>query len=195
MRYWVVSLFLALASPSLAVEAEKFDEVLATCAEKCSGSWRGIDYQMWRLGGSYTIRETGVKWTQACRTDEFTDRKSCILSWDRPYDPVNRYRPYVHIIWTNISRPSIGVASLEEKYPGSLEQLRVDGGIIHSVREDGLFNEAEAINILASMIQAKSLRLRYTSWPDSLPRNSEVSLTSFKDVMDADAAFRRKFFD
>ena len=201
MLRWLASALLALAPfAALAQQAAPapaeapFAEILAACkagaADRCTGSWRGLDYSIWHdlTSVSFVTPGSKTRWTASCEVDKIEDTISCTL-----LNGTEGESPYLMLLWgTEWKGASVAVSSLgADDYPGSRDALRVDKGPVHSIGEDDVFGGAAAAAIIRELRAGTLLRLRFYDWPYNLPHDAEVPLDGMSAVLDAALAVVR----
>jgi hypothetical protein len=154
--------------------------------ERCEGSWRGIDYVIWKdLTAVNFTTASKISWNLSCRVDQMEDTIGCTLSNARRGDG-----PYLMLLWgTEWRGVSIAVSSLgPDGYPNSRDSLRVDKGPLHSIGEDDLWSGAAAAQIIRELRTGALLRLRFYDWPHNVSNDAELPLDGMSAVLDASSA-------
>jgi len=87
----------------------------------------------------------------------------------------------MHSLYVSLSRNGYYVSVMGDRYPGTKQHIRIDGGKVYS-SESG-FSGSVAREIVEQLKTAKSVTTRYTSWPWNIPRDEKIQLYGFNEAL------------
>lgn len=157
------------------------EECLASVSTgRCDGAWKGLSFTLYSDGSGSLMLPAGGKWSYYCRQDRVETYTSCTLSQNG-----------FSII---MIRGQDGLATWGgDRYPRSEKIAKFGNGEPIRFPEKTIIQGEILENMINLMKVTPSAIFRWYDWPYNAPRDIDVDLTQFSDVIQIFHAMEFKY--